>query len=365
MAKLGELRKEIDALDAAVVRLLAGRMRLSRQAGAAKRHAGKNVVDRNREKTVLGNAVSLASSLGVSKATAIRLFKEIIRESTRVQQEPRRIVAFQGEVGAYSEEAALQSVRGCATLPCRTFSETMKAVEDSEADLALIPVENSLEGGVGGAMDLLIETRLHAVGEVLHPVGHCLLALPGHSLGEIREVWSHPQALGQCRMFLEASLPNARQLPFYDTAGAAKAIAEQRREGAAAIAGRLAAAFHGLEITASDIGNSKNNFTRFLAFSKKRFTGPAEKTSLVFTLKNRPGALHSALAGFADAGVNLTRLESRPVKGGAWEYTFFADFEGDARKGKGRKAVTALEESGAKVKVLGSYRKAGGKNVVL
>lgn len=266
-----------------------------------------------------------------------------------------RRVSFQGERGAYSEGAAAGLFgAGIETVPCATFAGALAAVEGGGADCAVIPVENSIEGGVGESNDLLAETGLHAVGEAYHPVEHCLLG--SGRLEGVRTVYSHPQALGQCRRFIRER--GLRTVPTYDTAGSARMVAGMRDASAACIAGRTASEVHGLPVIAEGIADEPGNRTRFLVMA--RDAGPAagaDKTSLVFSLRHEPGALQGILARFG--GVNLTRIESRPRRGSPWEYNFFVDLEG----GAGDPAVAAaLEAAGADalhLRVLGSYPSAG------
>lgn len=270
------------------------------------------------------------------------------------------VVAFQGERGAYSEEAIRQAYGAVEVLPCQTFREAIESVERKEADIALLPIENSTEGQVSAVHDLLVETKLKAVREIYLRVRHCLLALPGQSLDDIREVYSHPQALGQCIEFLHKRLPRAKAVSYYDTAGAAKMLAEQKKRGAAAVASATAGELYRLESLARGIEDNPRNTTRFLAFSSKApaTSGPV-KTSLVLRLpsSDKPGALYHALGAFANRGLNLTRIESRPTKGAPWEYLFFLDFEGSPDQPAGRAALAELRKAGGVVKIVGAYAK--------
>ena len=285
-------------------------------------------------------------------------------------------VAFQGEPGAYSHEAAQRyadylantadlglDVKGIAVVPCRTFREVFRRVEAGEADLGVLPIENSLTGSIHEAYDLLLEFSLPIVGEVFQPIEHKLLGLPGSSVEELQHVYSHPQALWQCERFLSAL--SAEQHAFYDTAGAAKWVAERQDPTRAAIAGKLAAQLYGLEILHEHIADYEHNVTRFLLLASEDFEALAQarsrgstrrwKTSLVIELPHVPGALYRALGIFATHNLNLTKLESRPLRTELWRYRFYLDFEGHLRDPATKQALQELEAYAQSVRVLGSY----------
>ncbi|MBM3229267.1 prephenate dehydratase [Candidatus Parvarchaeota archaeon] len=268
------------------------------------------------------------------------------------------LVAFQGEHGAYSEQAidGLFS-KNRTTLPCSTFREVFEAVGSGEADYGLVPIENSLEGSVNSVYDLLLEYDLHITKETMHRITHCLVAAGSTSLSGVEEVYSHPQALGQCKKYLEERLPYAGPVPYYDTAGAAKMIAETEKHNCAAIASRKAADYYGLKVLAEDIGNSRENFTRFLLLSRQKAENCLNpKTSIVFAAKHKPGALYHCLKPFAERKINLTKLESRPAK--QWEYVFYMDFVGDAKEKNLEQALGELSQMTSFIKVLGVYESA-------
>jgi len=267
----------------------------------------------------------------------------------------RPVVAFQGEHGAYSEEATLaffgESLR---TKPCRALKEVFRDVEGGAAEFGVVPVENSLEGSVNQTYDCLLQSPLRVCAELKLRVSHCLLGLPGTSSQDIRVVYSHPQALAQCSVFLETL--RAVEEPVYDTAGSAKMIREKDMRDAAAIASEKAATLYGLNVLKKGIEDFSENFTRFLVVgqSQPAQTG-RDKTSMVFGTKHSPGALHQALGQLATRGINLTKIESRPIKGKPWEYVFFVDFEGHQSDPVCFDALDALESSTTFVKFLGSY----------
>lgn len=264
-------------------------------------------------------------------------------------------VAFQGEYGAYSEEAARAVYPYGVPVPCRVLRDAFDALSGGAVEHAVVPVENSQAGSINDTYDLLLEhhERLHITAEYMLRVRHMLLALPGQTLDSIQTVYSHPQALAQSERFL-ATL-HAHIEPAYDTAGSARRIAAESLHGVAAVAGRGAAAAYGLEILAEGIETSPDNYTRFLALSREPAPPPCSKTSLVISTNNTPGALYHALGPFAARGVNMTKLESRPGRTRPWEYVFYLDVEGDAREEPLRSALTALHGLTPMLVVLGSY----------
>lgn len=271
------------------------------------------------------------------------------------------VVAFQGERGAYSEDACFRYFgNDVCTRPYPDFKTTFEAVEQDAVTHAIVPVENSLEGSVTQVNDLLLDHDLTVSGEAIVPVKHCLMVNSGAGLASVKEVLSHPQALGQCRTFLQ-SHPDWHVIPTYDTAGSARAVSESKRLDQAAIASRRAASVYGLEILKEDIQSEAFNYTRFFVLEKNPAPVPdADKTSIVFATKNVPGALHRAMGELASRGINLTKLESRPRRNKAWVYVFYADFDGSMDDPDCHAAVGGLLKSGAFVKVLGSYKKASG-----
>ena len=267
-------------------------------------------------------------------------------------------VAFQGEPGAYSEEAAFRYFgNSIETIPRKTFSDVFRVLEEDEVDYSIVPVENSLEGSVGRTHDLLLRHDSKACGEVLHRIRHCLISLPGTDLESVKSVYSHPQALGQCREFLEGL--KCAIIPFYDTAGSIKMIKENDLRGAAGIASERAAGIYEMKVIKEGIETNHQNYTRFLVLSEKDSepTG-TDKTSVIFTTKHVPGALYKALGIFAVSDINLTRIESRPIVGRPWEYSFFLDFEGHRKDRIIREVLEILKYNSLFVKVIGSYAKA-------
>jgi len=267
-------------------------------------------------------------------------------------------VAFQGERGAYSE-SAVYTFFGDETevKPCRDLTEVFENVEKHEAQFGVVPVENSLEGSVNQTYDLFLTHNLKVSGEIIIRISHCLIANPSTSLEAVKTVYSHPQALAQCRSFLERL--GCELIPTYDTAGSVKMLKEKGLKDAAAIASEKAAEIYGMKILAREIEDTPTNYTRFFVISKNDtpMTG-RDKTSIIFAAAHTPGSLYHALGEFAKRNINLTKIESRPTKQKAWEYNFYLDFEGHRSEERCAEALEALAKSGAFLKILGSYPKA-------
>jgi len=265
------------------------------------------------------------------------------------------VVAFQGEPGAYSQEAVFEQFGPLArTLPCQSFDEIFAAVEDGRADNALLPVENSQAGSINQAYDLLLDHDLKAIGEVKLRVRHCLMAAPGTTPADIRRVRSHPQALSQCERYLK--IRGWEPVPAYDTAGAAAELSAHPEEGTAVIASALAGETYDLEILDRGIEDSADNATRFFLLGRQELPpGGRNKTSIVFATTNTPGALYGALGEFASRGINLTKIESRPRRNRPWHYVIYVDLDGHWQDSGVNRALIALLARAAFVKLLGSY----------
>ena len=263
-------------------------------------------------------------------------------------------VAYQGEPGAFSETAVLALFPAADPVPHHAFRDVFGAVESGAVDFGMMPIENSQAGSINDTYDLLARGTARIAGEVIVPVRHSLMALPGTAIGDVRRVISHPQALAQCQDYLERL--GVEVLAVHDTAGAARLIAEERREGEAAVAAERAAAVYGLDVLASRIEDDAQNQTRFVAVSTSgEPVGEPTKTSLLFEVRSIPGALYRCLGPFAERNLNLSKLESRPLRGQAWEYRFYLDVDVGDRDDGFVAALAALKEFTASLQVLGSY----------
>ena len=265
-------------------------------------------------------------------------------------------IAYQGEPGAFSEAASRQVAVDAELVPCRAFEDVFAAVAGDAVQYGVLPIENSIGGSIHRNFDLLLEHQLPIVGELEVPVVHHLLALPGRTLADVKRIYSHPQALAQCDRFLRTLSGGVEITATYDTAGSAKMIAQQRLEDAAAIASARAAEVFGLVPLESSIQDYQNNTTRFLVIGRLPLsTATPDKTSIVFTLTNEPGALFKAISVFALRAIDLTKLESRPIPDRKWEYLFYVDLAAARDDVACARALAHLAEFAPMVRVLGSY----------
>jgi len=267
-------------------------------------------------------------------------------------------VAFQGEIGAYSESAVYSFFGSSAEVkPCKNLSEVFESVKKGETPYGVVPIENSIEGSINQTYDLFLEYDLKVCGEIILKIAHCLIAHPGTQLNSIKTVYSHPQALAQCRKFLEKL--GCRLLSTFDTAGSVIMIKEEGLKDAGAIASERAAEIYGMKVLAKEIGDVPNNYTRFFVLSKQDSPPSGQdKTSIIFSAKSVPGALYHILGEFAVRDINLTKIESRPTKQTPWEYNFYLDFEGHRNEEKCQEALGSIKDKTLFVKILGSYKAA-------
>jgi prephenate dehydratase len=268
-------------------------------------------------------------------------------------------VSFQGEPGAYSEQAVFNYFGEVETVPCESFDAMFDAVVSGKSDAALAPIENSLAGSIHQNYDLLLRHNLHITGEYFLRVQHCLIVNTGVQMEDIKKAISHPQALGQCAGYLRSHGIKAEQV--YDTAGSVKMLKESGARGVAAIASKRAAELYGMQILQEGIEDNAENYTRFLAVRRESIIPTDDaKTSIVFTLKNVPGSLFKAMSVFALRDIDLTKIESRPLQGSPWEYLFYIDFIGAAHEEAARRALDHLGEYAVMLRVLGSYPRFSG-----
>ncbi|MFC2011221.1 prephenate dehydratase [Chloroflexota bacterium] len=352
---LEDLRRKIDETDAKIVRLITERIRIAEEIGGEKRRQGKQIQDVDREERVLRNIRKVAQKENISPEDIESIYRQVMTVSRNAQG---IVVAFQGEMGAYSEGAASQFFGPSIQVkPCESLDDVFKVVEQGETQFGIVPIENSLEGSISRVYDLLLDSSLRVCGETELRVIHCLIARPGTRLDLIKKVYSHPQALGQCQAFLNHL--DVELIPTYDTAGSVKMIKEKGITDGAAIASQRAAEIYGMQIIAREIEDNPNNVTKFFILAKQDSPPSGnDKTSIVFSIKHRPGALYELLKYLATRNINLTKIESRPTRQKPWEYNFYLDFEGHRKDKTSREALDYLEKSSLFLKVLGSYPRA-------
>ena len=381
MTELEGYRQEIDRIDGELVKLFLERMAVTGKVGEYKQRAGIPVLDAGREKQVIAAKTALTDD-PARKADIAALYESIMAISRRQQRHlvregaedagyaawladlararepvacPR--VVYQGEPGCYSEEAAAGffgddvDSRGLAW-----FTDVFAALERGEADYAVVPVENSSTGSIRQVYDLMTQYRYSIVGEWQVKVEHCLMALPGVELDQIQTVYSHEQGLMQCEKYLDAHR-DWKRVPTLDTAGSAKLVAETGDRTAAAICSRRAARLYGLNILAEGVNYNSMNHTRFAVVSPvpELRTG-RDKISAMFRLPHQSGSLHEILTIFAVQGLNLLKIESRPIPGHGWEYLFFLEFTGDLSMDGMDGALHELSQLAAEFRILGNYK---------
>ncbi|HEX2966378.1 MAG TPA: prephenate dehydratase, partial [Syntrophorhabdaceae bacterium] len=276
-------------------------------------------------------------------------------ESKDIQKRDLKLTGFQGEHGAYSEAALIAYDNSLVPIPCKEFYDVFYEVISGQLDLGIVPVENSLEGPVTQVNDLLIETDLKIVGEVRLPIQHCLLALPETEYRDLKIVYSHPQALGQCRGFIERHKLEPKS--YYDTAGAARMLSETRPNAACVIANRLCSELYGLEIIQDNVEDHNSNSTRFVVLARENdVDSQGDKCSIIYSLKDEAGALFSILKVFSDHDINLTRIESKPNRSDPHNYVFFTDIEGSIGDDKVAAALDEIRKNVTSYKFCGCYK---------
>jgi prephenate dehydratase/chorismate mutase len=348
--ELEEIRKKIDHIDVQLVKLLGERLEWAIR---TKRHK-KGLSDPEREKQVLAHVKHFSSGL-LREDYLDAVFLKVIAESHLVEKQNLKLVGFQGEHGAYSEMAAIKAFPSYATIPIDNFRDVFEKVESGSIDLGIVPVENSTEGMITEVHDLLVEKNLFICGEIDFPVHHQLLTLHASSIHDIRTVYSHPQALAQCRKFIERRKLEAK--PFFDTAGAARWLMDKHVDGVAVIASSMCADLYDLDVVLENIEDESSNATRFLLISKQSSDQDNEKTSIIFSTSHQAGALYHILAMFAKAKINLTRIESRPVKNDPGHYRFFVDLQGTIQEPRVERTLANIRQHTTFYKFLGSYGK--------
>lgn len=369
---LDQCRKDINSLDKSLLELLAKRRTISRKVIEDKLERGLDLRDPTREGEVLETLIKAGRKLGLDAHFVTRVFHEIIEDSVRSQEsflqnnlnpstEKMLCIAYQGVEGAYSFLAGEKFFRGqldnCSFEGYKSFADVVAAVENGQADYAMLPIENTTAGSINAVYDLLLATKLNIVGEEVFPVQHCLLGVEKAPLSTIRRIYSHYQALAQCSDFL-SRLKNCDQETYMDTAEAAKKISAEGDPSQAAIASEEAGRIYGLKVLKRNLANQRENFTRFVIVAPRPSKVDSRipcKTSLVLSTGHHEGALLKALAILDEHKINLTKLESRPMQGSPFTYIFYLDFEGNASDPKIQEALVRLSGATNYLRILGTY----------
>ena len=347
--ELNKFRTQIDNIDDELLKLINQRAKLAQEIGHAKK--GAVVLRPEREAQVL-QRLAAANPGPLSAQSVTALFTEVMSHC-RALEEPLS-VAFLGPQGTFTEAAMFKRFgHACSGVSCSSIDEVFRKVESGEARYGVVPVENSTEGAIGRTLDLLLQSPLRLCGEVSLAVHQCLLSQDA-DLSAIKRVYSHPQSLGQCQDWFNTHLAHAERISVASNAEAASLAAKEKHS--AAIAGKQAAERFNIPVQAANIEDDPRNTTRFLVIGNQDVAASGkDKTSLVMSAVNRPGAVHDLLVPLARHGVSMSKLESRPARAGLWEYVFFVDIEGHQTDKKIAAALKELQEVAAFVKILGSY----------
>ncbi len=376
MKDLLELRDEIDGIDSRLVELFEERMALSEQVAEYKISTGRKVFDKERERSKLEKLTALAHN-DFNRHGVEELFQQIMSMSRKKQyqllaqngvigrlpfiavddidKENVRVV-YQGVEGAYSHAAMCQYFGDQVNcFHVKKWRDAMEAIAEGAADYAVLPIENSTAGIVADNFDLLVDFENYIVGEQVIKCEHVLMGLPGTKLSDIKSVISHTQALSQCERFLEEHR-EWKQIPYDNTAMAAKKVAEDQDKTQAAIGSAFAAKIFGLEILADHIYYNEANSTRFIIVTNQRvFRKDARKISICFEVPHKSGSLYNILSHFIYNNLNMNRIESRPITGRNWEYHFFVDFDGNLGESSVKNALRGIREEAINMKILGNY----------
>lgn len=364
MKDLNQCRQELDVIDAQLVWLFEKRMQVSREVASYKLANHMKVLDISREQAVLDSRAAQIQD-PMLKQPVKDFFREIMRLSRQEQQRyldqmsTTEVVGYMGVPGAFGESAVVGFFgEDCQRACYKTFEEVFAAVASGEVKYGVLPVENSSSGSINTVYDLMGKYALNIVGEQLVRVEHCLLGVPGATLGDIKTVYSHEQGFAQCPVFL-GEHPEWITTPYFNTAIAAKHVSELGDKHNAAIASRLAARHYGLEILAPDIHSFNGNHTRFLVVSDSPTPiGAPDKATITFSVRHERGTLMRALSSFVAMGMNLTHIESRPLRNSNWEYCFYVDLTGNVSENNLLILMEALDKDCEDCRLLGAYRAA-------
>lgn len=376
MENLQELRKKIDVLDRKMVELFEERMEVCRQVAEYKIQSSTKVLDRARELEKLEAVRDLAHN-EFNRHGVQELFQQIMAMSRKLQyqlleshgargrfpfvmvdkieREHVRVV-YQGEEGAYTQQAMLEYFgENISSFHVEQWRDAMVAIAEGMADYAVLPIENSTAGIVSDIYDLLVEFDNYIVAEKIIPINHALLGLPEADISDIRTVYSHPQGLMQCSRFLDENR-HWRQVSLLNTAVAARKVLEDQDKSQAAVASLMAAKVFGLKVLKEHVNHSDTNSTRFIvATNQKMYARDAGKVSICFEVPHESGSLYNVLSHFIYNGLNMSRIESRPIPERNWEYHFFVDFEGNLNDSAVKNALRGIQEEALNLKILGNY----------
>ncbi|UCG78447.1 MAG: prephenate dehydratase [Nitrospirota bacterium] len=351
MDKLDKLRKKIDETDEKILKLLNERAEIVLDVAEHKRNEDKVYYAPIREREILERLQ--ANNKGPFPNDALKVvFREIISASLAMEKPLE--VACLGPLSTYTHLAGVRHFGSSAKfIPVKSIKEVFEAVESAQADYGVVPIENSTEGVVSYTLDMFVDFDLNIIAEIMLEISHNLLSVSG-KMEDIRKIYSHPQPVAQCRRWLERNLPN---IPVYESSSTAKAAEQASEENdSAAIASELAAKTYDLNFVHRAIEDNKNNYTRFLVISRDAVPrSNNDKTSIMFSIKDRPGALFDILTPFKRAKINLKKIESRPSRRKAWEYIFFVDMEGHIEDKRVEKAIEEIKDNCLYLKILGSY----------
>lgn len=376
MADLQELRSQIDVIDREMVRLFEERMDICRQVAEYKIANGKKVLDRSREMQKLDTLGDLAHS-DFNRHGVRELFQQIMSMSRKLQYQllaeegvsgnlpftqidaidrKRCRVVYQGVEGAYQHQAAMEYFgKDVNVFHMASWKECMEAIKEGMADYAVFPIENSSAGEVNDIYDLLEEYDNYIVGEQILKINHALLGLPDAELSDVKTVFSHPQALMQCSVYLNQH-ENWKQVSLSNTATAAEKVAKDGDRSQAAIASAAAAEYHGLKVLEMPINHNRFNSTRFIIVTnRKMYEKDAKKVSICFELPHTSGSLYNILSHIIYNDLNMCKIESRPIPDRNWEYHFFVDFEGNLNDSAVKNAIRGIMEEAVNFKILGNY----------
>lgn len=351
MKEIEKLRTEIDVIDEEILKLLNKRARIVLEIARIKRDNRVKFYSPEREQQIIERLISLNKG-PFPNDTLKALYREILSASLSLE-EPLKVACL-GPLATFTHLAALRHFGSSAAfMPVESIKDVFEAVDSGKTEFGVVPIENSNEGVISYTLDMFMDYDLKIAAEVMLEVSHNLLS-KGSDKNRIKKIYSHPQATAQCRRWLEINMPGVPVMEAISTAKAAELASGE--DDTAAIASELAAKAYGLNFVESHIEDSKHNVTRFLVISKESYqkTGK-DKTSIMFSIKDKPGALYHILSPFKKAKINLTKIESRPSKRKAWEYIFFVDMEGHIEDKKVRKALEEIREGCLYLKILGSY----------